>query len=169
MMQAVDVSNQAELLECFSDDFHPLVRFGKKYGPQVITDLLEELGGTKPHMAKPENFWHSLELEYRNTQIRNQFRGNNHAELGETFGLSERQIRDVVQGSTRKAKRHDKTAAIHIAQDQHQTLRDFAAPYCAGSEREFVAALLDAAMLSKEVATALRKKFGKQISIREAA
>ena len=76
----------------------PLVRLGRRFGTAVVEAVLDELGGSKPHIPQRENFLAKLERAARDGEIRRRFRGNNYRELADEFGLCERQIKTIVNG-----------------------------------------------------------------------
>lgn len=69
-------------------------RLAEALGLEVYLTLTELCGGTSLYIPKRE----SLEREGRDRAIRAGFTGGNLRELAAAFGLSERQIRKILQG-----------------------------------------------------------------------
>ncbi len=62
-------------------------------GNDVLRVMYEELGGMRITVPTIRD----LEIEARDKRVRLKFRGDNHNELAERFGLSVRHVRRIVQ------------------------------------------------------------------------
>lgn len=151
-----------ELLEQFDDNYHPLVRLAKAHGIEAVETLLQEAGGTKPHLPTLENFTAQLQREVRNSNIREKFNGRNYEQLGMEFGLGERQLREILHAKPRSYKKHKDTGhALKCSAEVHDQVTMLAGDYDT-SVREFTDAVLTAALEHKDIHAALRKALGGQ-------
>lgn len=87
-----------DLLVHFSPDHSAWVSVGHRIGGSALATLLEELGGTNLHVPTLEHFRLALWRRLRDEDIRARFRGNNYHEISADYGLSPRQIRNIVHG-----------------------------------------------------------------------
>lgn len=85
------------LLAHFSPEHSDFVRLAHRIGRRALEIVLEELGGMNTYVPKVENFYSKLWLEWRDECIRRADRGNNQAELASTWGISERQVREILK------------------------------------------------------------------------
>lgn len=155
-----------QLLALFDEHYNPFVTLGHRLGPDALNVVLEELGGQKPHIPQPQNFWSGLEREVRDEQIRGQFRGNNYVELADEYGLSERQIRQIVDSQRREYKRAPETTkAVHVPNELYGDFEALTRRYGGVSMRELMAVALKASLAAPEVHKALREKFGEQTEL----
>lgn len=149
-----------ELLEHFDDDYNPLVKLAKAAGIDAVRLLLDEAGGTKPHLPTWENFIGSLQREVRNTEIRGRFNGRNYDQLEMEYGIKERQLREIIHGKSRSYQRHKEPEnTIKVDADHHERLELLASDYDR-SIRAVTDVVLATALENDDVHTALRKAFG---------
>lgn len=91
-----------ELLSGFSDEYSEMVGLAKKVGPAAFNEMLDALGGTKPHIPSKDSFWSRLARARRDEDIRSRFNGQNHEELAEIYGLSVRRVYSIVHHYAQK-------------------------------------------------------------------
>jgi transaldolase len=148
------------LLEHFDESYHPLVKVAKTAGIEAVQALLEEAGGTKPHLPTWENFQAILQREVRNEAIRDAFNGRNYDQLEMEYGLKERQLRQIIHGKPRNYQRHNEPSkTIKVSDEHHERLELLAEDY-GSTVRAITDAVLTAALEHKDVHAALRKACG---------
>jgi len=86
-----------KLLECFTADYSEMVRLAQQLGAEKFNDVLEALGGTKPHIPTKKVFWHRLQRECRDESIRAKFTGDNYNQLAEEYDLSRTQVYRIIE------------------------------------------------------------------------
>ncbi len=107
----------------FDDEYNSLVAFGHRCGVNALDDLLQILGGQKPHIPTPRNFWVTLQREARDEEVRTRFRGNNYEQLAMEYELSERQVRRIVNNEPRcYAKPKPVRSTLSVRSEHHQRL-----------------------------------------------
>lgn len=152
-----------QLLEAFDPQYSPLVELGHELGPEVLERLLRKMGGQKPHIPSPENFWGNLEREVRDQRIRDRFRGNNYAELALEHDLSERQVREIVKSSPRNYKRPpDPRVPVKLPAELHGGLAAEAKRMNVAA-RDLAAALLEEALADAAMMNRVAQRLGVQM------
>lgn len=160
--------DKAQLLERFSDEYSPLVKLAKAIGPEGIDRLLLELGGSKPHIPTPGNFWSLLAREARDEEIRARFTGNNYAQLSMEYGLCERQLREIMAASHRKYVRlPEPKKTVHVPDTHYQGYADLAAAYGV-PVRRVLECVLETALDADVVRGELERRFGGQLGLKVA-
>lgn len=155
-----DSEKMTELLEHFDDNYHPLVKVAKVAGVEAVQALLDEVGGTKPHLPTWENFTAILAREVRNESIRAAFNGRNYSQLEIEYGLKERQLRQIIHGKPRNYQRHNEpTKTIKVSDEHHEKLELLAEDY-GSTVRAITDAVFTAALEHKDIHAALRKACG---------
>lgn len=143
---SLSAADKRQLLEGFDPQYSPLVELGHALGPQALDTLLSKMGGQKPHIPSLENFWGGLKREVRDQRIRARFVGNNYEQLALEWGLSERQVREIVKGEQRSYKRPaDPRVPVKLPVALHAALRNEAERMNV-STRDLAAALLEEAL-----------------------
>jgi len=123
-------TEKSEILNCFTDDFNPMVFLAKAAGADVAERFMEYCGGTKPHIPTKGNFWQSLETQVRDETIRTRFNGENYGQLALEYELSDRHIRNIVHKEQRPQFRQvDNAKALRFRPDVVETLNQVAARY----------------------------------------
>lgn len=149
-----------ELIEQFDENYHPLVKVAKTAGIEAVKVLLEEAGGTKPHLPTWDNFQAILQREVRNGEIRAKFNGRNYDQLEMQYGLKERQLREIIHGKARSYQRHNEPSkTIKVSDEHHEKLELLAEDY-GSTVRAITDAVLTVALQHKDVHAALRKACG---------
>ncbi len=111
--------SKQSLLDCFDEDYNQLVELAREIGVDNVDAVLRTFGGQKPHIPMPENFWDGLQRELRDREIRAKFRGDNYAELAIEYHLTERRVRQIIDGNDKNYKRQQpsmNTAKIAAAE-----------------------------------------------------
>ena len=67
--------------------------FGEASGQTIIRTITEELGGLR--LSFPDR--RRMSMETRDMRMRARFRGDNYDELAADFGLSPRQVRNIIK------------------------------------------------------------------------
>jgi len=104
--QTTTIPMEVPVMTMKSDNREALSRFFKRMctdlgevsANKIARVLVEELGGLR--VSVPD--LHDLAREERNIRMRAQFDGRNYFELAFRFGISVRQVRNIIDGERRK-------------------------------------------------------------------
>lgn len=98
MNDRAKVSNKDRLLAMFDSEYSPWVAIGQRIGAAALDVVLEELGGTKPHVPMQGTFWRGLERVVLRESIRHEHGkgGKTVQEVADSFGMTYRQTHHIL-------------------------------------------------------------------------
>lgn len=157
-----------QLLDCFSEEYSPIVAFAKRSGVDALRELTGELGGLKPHIPEFGNFVEALKREVRNEEMRARFNGRNYEQLALEYGIQERQARKIISEQGRRYVWHEKKAALKITLE-HRAKIGAMAEACSAPSTAILEALLNIAFDMPDVEAHMLEFFSAQQDFLESA
>ena len=98
-MEVPMMTMKSDNREALNGLYHRLcIDFGESSGLAIIKTITEELGGLRVSFPDANDF----AREERDRRIWSRFNGSNHKELAECFGLSVRQVRNIIYNGRNK-------------------------------------------------------------------
>lgn len=111
----LSTAEKSALLGMFGEEHSEFIAIGKALGPEGLDKLLAMLGGQKPHIPTPDNFWQGLAREARDEEMRRKFRGHNQQELAIEYEMSERQVRRILAAPARERRHAEPVKSLKLS------------------------------------------------------
>lgn len=169
------VSDIESLLDSVVADDDQIIAIAKKIGAEGLCQVLDELGGQKPHIPMTKSFRDKLARIERDELIRKEFDPGHdtwYRDLAEKYsyykglsGLSEKQVRNIVHSdrkvSARKPENYKPVKLHHVL---HEKLAEEA---CVRNTtmHGVLDVIVELALEDERIDEELTKKFGKQTSL----
>lgn len=91
---------KCRVLDCFGAGHSLWVDLAQRVGVPAVEAVMDTFGGTKVHVPQARAFWADLQRVVRNREIRERHNGRNLGDLVLAYGLTERQIRNILIGDS---------------------------------------------------------------------
>lgn len=157
-------AEKTTLLAMFDESYGDFVAVGKVVGAEHLEALLQALGGQKPHVPTPENFWQQLRRAARDEEMRRKFKGHNQQELAIDYRMSERQVRRILAAPARERRKPEPVKSLKVSVAVYARVAMLAQRLNA-SARTVHNVLVDIALALPDLDERLRAAFGGQRDI----